>query len=145
MVRRAKEEDIPKILDMIYGFYDESLRDYGISVKKETLEDTLKKLIGLGSIFVDDELSGVVAGTISPSLFDKDELVGQELIWYVKPETRKGRVGLELINAFTEYCKSMGAKKLMMVHMENLNPILMNKLYTRKHYRLMEFHYIKEI
>ncbi len=147
MIREAILKDIPRILELVYSFYDGYLKDYGFSFDEKTLEETAKKLIKNEIILVGEKgrVEGVIAGVIISSIFDKKDIFCQEIIWYVSPENRRSKMAIELIKEFTKKAKEKGASKLTMGHMQNLHPVSMNNLYTKRNFKLMEFQYIKEI
>lgn len=90
-------------------------------------------------------ITGVIAGTLSPHIFDPAERYAQEIIWFVGKSYHNGTTGLLLLKEFKGICRSLGAKKIVMKHMEDLNPIEMRNLYGHKKYQLMELHYVKQI
>lgn len=73
------------------------------------------------------------------------ESIAQEIIWYVRKDKRKGRIGIELINKFTTVCKKLGVARIIMIHMNNLNGNIMRRLYERRGFKEMERIYIKEV
>ena len=78
-------------------------------------------------------------------MFDKNQLIGQEIIWYVDKSARNGTTGFKLIDAFEKECKNRGAHSVAMVHMGNLYADTLDKFYKRRNYVLLERQYIKEI
>jgi len=147
MIRKATFLDITDIIKLVYSFYEESLKEYNMSFDEVTLRGTTYNLIKNGVSLVNEEhgrITGVIMGVISPSIFDKNELLAQEIIWYVDKESRKSRAGLALIKEYVGICKELGASKIIMVYMNNLNGEVMDNLYRRKNYKPMEMQYIKE-
>ena len=82
---------------------------------------------------------------IAPSMFDKSQKIGQESVWYVTQEARKGKAGLYLIKAFEVECIKRGANAIIMIHMSNLYPEILDRLYKINGFRLMESNYIKGV
>jgi N-acetylglutamate synthase-like GNAT family acetyltransferase len=147
-IRQAKAEDKPQIIELIIQFYKESLRDYGIRFDLETLYETVQNFIDnqIGIVAEkEDVIVGVIGGTIAPSMFDKSQKIGQEAIWYVTPDERKGSVGIKLILAFEQECIKRGANAIIMIHMSNLYPEILDRLYRINGFRLMESNYIKGV
>ena len=143
MIRPAQVEDLLKIEQLIKEFYDESLKDY-ISLDTISIRNTILNFIESHIVLVDDELKGIIAGILAYSIFDSKELFAQECIWYVSKDCRN-KLGLELLDAFEKKAKDMGAKRIIMIHMDNLNGNLMEKLYEKKGYKRMEYNFIKEV
>lgn len=70
------------------------------------------------------------------------ELQAQEAFWFVGREHRGA--GLKLLQAFEERAKSRGCTRLVMVHLEEVMPAKLERLYARRGYRLIERNYLKE-
>ena len=147
-IRKATGEDKPRIIELIIEFYKESLRDFGIKFDLETLYETVQNFIDnqIGIVAEEEgKIIGVIGGMIAPSMFDKSQKIGQESVWYVTQEARKGKVGLYLIKAFEEECIKRGANAIIMIHMSNLYPEILDRLYKINGFRLMESNYIKGV
>lgn len=84
---------------------------------------------------------GFLAGMIYSTLFHPEK-IATEIAWYVKPEFRKSRKALELMNAF-EYWAEMN--KCTRVCMSSLNDSKVEKLYNRKGYEKIEESFMKEL
>ena len=50
-----------------------------------------------------------------------------------------------LFNKYESYAKSIGCKRIGMVHLENSMPDKLKRLYTRKKYKHIESMYLKEL
>ncbi|MBU1044899.1 MAG: GNAT family N-acetyltransferase [Candidatus Omnitrophica bacterium] len=148
IIRQAKLLDADSIGQLIYEFYEESLSAYDLGFESDAVKQTIKQIISSNIAFVSEEserISGVIAGVINSSIFDYRQTVAYELIWFVSKPYRRGRAGMMLLKKFEQHCENMGASKIVMKHMENLNASDMNQLYERKKYKLMELEYIKNI
>lgn len=147
-IRKAITEDKPQIIELIIQFYKESLREYGVRFDLETLYETVQNFIDNQIGIVAEEygkIIGVIGGMIAPSMFDKSQKIGQESIWYVIPAERKGKTGIKLIKAFEKECIDGGANAIIMIHMNNLYPEILDRLYTMNGFKLMESNYIKGV
>ena len=148
IIRKAELKDIDGVFELVKEFFKESLSEYGLKLEektiKETLENYIQDLIGIVAE-ENGKIIGAIGGLVSPSIFDKSQLVGQETIWFVNGEKRKGRVGIELINAFEKECKLRGAHLIAMVHMGNLNGDILDRYYKKRNYNLLERQYIKGV
>lgn len=71
------------------------------------------------------------------------ELQAQEAFWFVGREHRGA--GLKLLQAFEERAKSRGCTRLVMVHLEEVMPAKLERLYAARGYRLIERNYLKEV
>ncbi|MFH1061594.1 MAG: GNAT family N-acetyltransferase [Candidatus Omnitrophota bacterium] len=147
-IRKATAADTNSIMELIYEFHKESLYAYDFAFEPDTVKQTINQIINSNIAFVSDEdgqISGVIAGVIHSSIFDYSQTVAYELVWFVSKQFRRGRTGIMLLKTFEQHCKYLGAAKIVMKHMENLNAADMNQLYERKQYKLMELEYIKDI
>lgn len=147
-IRNAVIEDKPQIIELIISFYKESLRDFGVRFDLETLYETVQNFIDNQIGIVAEKegiIVGVIGGMVTPSMFDKSQKIGQESVWYVDPEERKGSIGFRLIKAFEEECIKRGANAIIMIHMSNLYPEALDRLYRMNGFRLMESNYIKGV
>ncbi len=144
MIRLANVEDLLKIEQLIKEFYDESLKEY-ISLDTVSIRNTILNFIDSHIVLVDEELKGIIAGILSRSIFNNKEIFAQECMWYVSKDRRDGKLGIELWRAFEDKAKELGANKIIMIHMDNLNGNSMEKLYDRRGYKKLEWHFIKEV
>ena len=147
MIRKGEYKDIEGVKELIKEFFQESLAWYKISLDDETITETMKSFVDKHISFVAEEngkIIGVIAGIISPSIFDKRQLFAQEAIWYVTKKAR-GIVGFKLIKVFEEECRKLGAKMISMICMSNLNFDILDRFYKNDGFALLENHYIKEV
>jgi len=148
IIRQAVLDDTEATLALIEEFYEESLKEYGLSFKVETLIDTIFNFITnhIGLVAEKDgKIIGVIGGVVMPSIFDKDQKIAQEVIWYITKEERKGTMGIRLLKAFEEECVKRGAKFISMIYMGNLLSDELKRFYEKLSYKLMENHFIKEV
>lgn len=61
---------------------------------------------------VDGELAGYVIIVVSPLQHHANNLAGNEIGFFVKPEYRNGRIGIGLINKAYELCEEAGVDAL---------------------------------
>jgi len=144
MIRPARYEDLLKIEKLVFEFHEESLKEY-LSFDSKTIRQTILDYIDKYIMLVDDELTGVIAGIVAPSVFDSKDIIAQESIWYISKTQRKGRLWIELLTAFEDKARELKATKIIMIHMDNLNGNLMEKLYTHRGYKRLEWNFIRDI
>lgn len=148
MIRKAELKDIDSIKNLAKEFYEEGLKEYGLSLDLETLDETIKKFITDHIALVaqrNGEIVGAIGGMLTPSIFNKNQLIGQEVIWYLSKNQRKGLIGNNLINAFEDDCKRKGADFVAMMNIGNLYTAILDRFYKIKGYRLLENQYIKGV
>lgn len=100
---------------------------------------------GVAEVFI-IETDGVITGMLGAMIYpdpNDGALVATEMFWYVAPEARGA--GLRLLRDFEAWATDRGAARLIMVHLHDLMPEALAKLYQRRGYRPVETHYIKEI
>lgn len=149
-IRPLKTTDMKEVLQLISEFYEEGLKECGLSFSIKTLEGTIKlfaenpwcvSLIGI----INGKIKGIIAGMVQPSMFDFGELLAEEKIWFVSKDSRSTELGMRLLSLFEEGCKLKGAKHLMMINLEDVNSKIMHRFYHRQKYKLIETHFIKKL
>lgn len=91
---------------------------------------------------VDNQIVGGLGCIRYPDLHN-GLLTAVETVWFVHPDHRG--YGMKLFDAFEEWAKKHGCKRLAMIHMVDSYPEILEKLYQRRGYKLIEKHYLKEI
>lgn len=147
MLKVATLDDAPEVMEILRAFFLESPYSSGkydedrvYELFSNMIEDKLGSVIILG--IVDDKVVGILAGTSNEHLFSR-EIVATELAWYVYPEHRKSRVGLEMINAYEYWAKEV--VKADYVTMMHLGDDRLDSLYRRRGYVEQERAYFKRI
>jgi GNAT superfamily N-acetyltransferase len=100
---------------------------------------------GVATLFIMEESGQMIGGLGAikyPDLHD-GKMMAVESFWFVAPEHR-GK-GLKLFATFEEWALQEGCKKLAMIHMVDSYPDILEKLYMRKGYKLVEKHYVREV
>lgn len=148
IIRKGELKDVPGIVRLSEYFFEESISEYGLKLDNQTIIETITNYItNLIVIVVEDgvDVLGVVGGIVMPSIFDKSQRIGQETMWYVDKDCRKGMIGVRLIKAFEKECQAKGADLVIMVHMGNLNADILDRYYKKRKYKLLEKQYIKTL
>jgi hypothetical protein len=103
MIRPATLGDIPALLEMGKAFHAESgwskLAGYCEDSWRETLEGALPNDAWRCFVWDDDGAQGFIIGLMLPLYFNRSVVTAHELLWWVRPEHRKGAGG-ELLRAF---------------------------------------------
>lgn len=101
MVQQATHADIGFLLDKAKEFHGTSIyKDVPFDV--DTVRDNLEQLIENGGVFFNEH--GLVAGLLSPLVFNRNFSVAAELVWYC-PQGG----GQELREAFEDWAFDNGA------------------------------------
>lgn len=93
-------------------------------------------------MFNGNKIEGALGGIIHRDLNNFD-MVAVECFWYMLPGSRGN--GIALLNEFESWAKLAGAKRVAMIHLTNLQPEILRKLYERRGYKEIEVHYVKEL
>lgn len=62
---------------------------------------------------------GFAGGMFTPFIFNINERVGGELMWWVEPEYRGSGIGLELLNQLENSAYTAGARRWSMIALED--------------------------
>ena len=144
MIRDIVSTDKEKVLRLLRLFFKERLEKAGLHFAEDTAENTFDFILntsGTISLFIDidGEISGVIAGFVSPIIFAK-ELALQELVWYV--ESGKRKHGIKLLREFEKRAKEKGVDYVMMIGMSG-DPVL--NFYPHFGYKETQVTFFKEL
>jgi len=147
MIREAQSNDTEQIVSIVMEFYEEGLKETGLSFDKETIAKTVEIILKDHIFLVADlgRIVGVIAGLVNHSIFDEKQIIAEEKIWYVKKEFRGSGVAKILFESFESKAKSLGASKIIMAHMSNIMPEKVKGIYKSTGYKDIESHYIKSV
>lgn len=146
MIRHATLEDLFDILVLAREFARES--PYAKSWDKEKSATWIKNAIEsdqMCMLVAEDEDGYIVGGLlgVATELFMSTEKIASELAWFTTKTERGKPSGLRLMKAFEDWGRSIGATKLVMADLRQVQE--MDKLYKRKGFTEMERSYVKEI
>lgn len=134
MIREATLEDIPRILDIGRRFCSLA----GQQFNEPVLAQSLAEMITADSSVILVSDGGVIAGIAYPYYFS-GELVAQELFWWADSG------GLKLLQAFEEWARNAGAKRVLMICLESVEPDRVARIYTRRGYIPIERTFMRTI
>ena len=144
-IAKAMVGDLPKLEKMGHEFYEEGniptkfVPEVFIRNWTKFLENELGVIYTLHS-------EGNVVGAIGGVRFNdvnSDELIATEFFWFVKQGYRG--YGMQLLQKFEDWAKEHGVTKIIMVHLHDLMPDKLRRIYKRYGYKEVETHYIKEV
>lgn len=153
IVEIETEEDLKEIQEVLFDFYE--IMPYN-KLDRNTDEfqeasilwqDTWYFMIqsGKGKILAmkkNNEFIGAIGLVLNPSLED-GVLTCMEAFWYVD-EKHRGQ-GLKLLLKAEKEARSMGAKRFMMMYLENSMPEKVKNVYERLNFRKIQTSYYKEL
>ena len=68
-----------------------------------------------------------------------------EQLWWIDPVYRGSKVATKLIEAFEEWSRQVGVKRMVMGHFNDLIGTKVKKYYERSGFKLLEQSYVKEL
>lgn len=147
MIRQATEQDIPDIVklgsqSLIDGPYKGIIKDTP-EKSAETAMQVIKAAGGKVLLYEDDdthEVNGMLAFIIYPQIFT-GEMTANEIVWYLKPDARKGGGAIKLLWEAEKLAKEMGA-----IYMAFTAPTSeVAALYKRWGYAQVEVSFMKKL
>ncbi len=147
MIRRARLFDAGKIVPLTKKFYVQTSYARTNTFDDDTVFELTTKLIQHGIMFVvelEGKLVGVMGVSVHPFLFNKNELVSGEIIWWVEPEAQGAGWGKKLLLTVDAECKTWGLKSSQLFLMADSPPIA-RQLYESIGYKLTELCFTKEL
>lgn len=94
--------------------------------------------------YKENEPVGTMLGVAQPMWFS-DDIAGNEMFLYVKPEHRGGSYAHKMIGAFEAYCKDMGCKEINVGSSAQICTNKVKAMYERLNYSVCGFVANKEI
>ena len=91
------------------------------------------------------EVVGFAAGALSPLMGNNDYLSGSELAWWIEPEHRGGRLGIQLMKELESAARTAGCDFWNMIYMQSCMPEAIEKMYQKMGYVLKETTYGKRL
>jgi GNAT superfamily N-acetyltransferase len=153
IVEVTTESDLKELQDVMIEFY--KIMPYKRLIKgSEEFQEASDLWIenwffmiggGLGKILAlkeDNNFIGAIGLVVTPSLED-GVMTCMEAFWYVD-ENHRGQ-GLKLLIKGQKVAKEMGAKRMVMMFLENSMPEKVKNVYERMGYNLIQTSYFKEL
>lgn len=118
-----------------------------VDVDSETLMQTLEGLIdnGILKVAVNGSVIGCVGALVFPHWWNRNEIVAQELFWWVDEDHRGGSAALRLLTALEKTAKEHGASKLMMLCLDDLDGNKVARMYSRLGYAPQEQTFVRKL
>ena len=117
-IRPIEPNDLPKVIELGRGMHQESVyRNFDYSPEKfgrmlyHFVSNPEKFFAYVGT--ANNKLTGVLLGSIGEHYFGTD-LIASDTLWYVSPQSRGSRVGLQLLRAFEKWAKDRSAAEVCM-------------------------------
>lgn len=147
-MRLATLDDVPHIMELGEDLYKGSpleFMDIDMSKAKAQIEAAIldnKTWLTLVSVDGDDVVGVLIAYVFEP-MYSKSK-IACEVLWHLLPEYRKGRRGVDMMNAFEYWAKLLGCSVAQYGWMTS-SPARMEQLYEKRGLKLVEKMYFKEL
>lgn len=107
-----------------------------VDVDSDTLAFTIGNLMETGILKVAENGSviGCIGALVFPHWWNKNELVAQELFWWIDEAHRGTSAGIKLLAELEKEAKSQGAEKLMMLCLDDLDGNKVANMYSKLGY-----------
>lgn len=136
-----------EITELCYQFSVEYFSKVYGEIKKESVNTMVCNLFKGGAIITvaknNNEIIGLIAGLITPVLFDNSEKEYTELVWYVKPEHR--RIGIKLLAEAEKIAKDKGCKYIKMAYVWSEQGEKVHAYLEKKGYKPSETYTVKAV
>ena len=146
MIRNATHSDLEDIVQLGISFFEEAKTNLTPEFSEEKAMGVIKSMIeNQGCILYVAEVDGVIVGMIGAVISEhwfSDEMIAQELFWYVLPVFRVG-VGFKLLQAMEDRSKELGASLVAMVDLGEKSPV--DVVLRRRGYEIHEKTYVRRI
>ena len=150
MIIRATIEDLEKYIACFAdGMKEWAEEGWAMPLNENCFLSTWKGLLatGIGVIWLlIDEDSGMPVGALGAIKFpdpNNGVLTASEMFWYVKKDYR-GQ-GMKLLELFEGWAEENGCGHITMVHLTDIMPDILKRVYERRGYKAREVHYFKEV
>ena len=150
MIRKAKIEDVDKLIELAKVWYSESgdeFNNIGLGFDFDVLEKSYLGFIGSKDfIFLIADEGGDILGNIGAIVFlspINGKKILQEIFWYVHPHYRK--YGLRLLKALAKKGKEIGCELMMFGTSRNIQEEKLMRVYKKLGFKQAETNFIKEL
>lgn len=147
IVRRATEEDIPRIVEMAERFYAVSGYERIAPMTKESVAGLAIITMGSGVMLVAEHAGAVVAMAclhVDHFLFNIGVKVAHELVYWIEPEHRGGMLAARMLKAIEQGAREVGASWVRMATLAS-SPPQASALYERMGYTPSESYFCKQV
>jgi len=126
MIRKVMYKDLNTVLQSAAKFYPTTHYAETDELDVDSVTDVIMDLIDNGVFLLDETDDGAFTGMIGivahPFLFNRNNIKGYELIWWVEPAYQHTGIGIQLLAEAAALCKAKGINAIQMTHMTNSPP-----------------------
>lgn len=148
-LRHATLDDLPEIFELAKDLFTGSPME-GMRFSPRKIQSKILQAVSSGFedylvIVAEDE--GKIVGALAAYCYEpiwSDQKIACEVLWHVKPEYRKGRRGLDMMDAYEAWAKSRGCV-FAQYGILSSSPQTMPALYEKRGCVLAEHIYYKAV
>ena len=148
LIRLANEADIAMLVPLYLEFYKTTDYSKIYPADPETIYQLTEHIVTKGAMVVYEDDLGFILGSagayIGPATFNRDVIVGVEVVYYMHPDARGNKVAPALLQRLEERCKELGAVSLQMVRLRT-SPPEVDDLYKMNGYKPSEYNFTKRL
>ena len=135
MIRNGRFDDIPAIVGMAREFWGHTVYDEEFEPDQvERMAEMCIQQDLMSVLVVNDIVRGFACGVRGPLLANASVFAGTEIAWWVQPEHRGGKNGIQLLRHIELLAKEAGVKYWNMVYMESSMPQSIRRIYEKTGY-----------
>lgn len=144
MIRQARAEDTPAIVDMALEFWghtqfsNEEFDPVHVAMMADHCREE-----GVSVVYDSNGVQGFACAVIGPLLASPDVMQGSEVAYWINPKHR-GK-GIFLLRELESQAKNKGCKYFTMISMQSSSPETANKIYRREGYDHTETAFTKRL
>lgn len=142
MIRKLNINDKVAFTELVRLFFDERISREGFSFSEEEASKHFDQFISVPTVYglvseENEKITGVIVFTVSNMLFS-NELLTQEIVWYVRKENRGD--GIKLMKAMELMSDELGSK---FITVQGMNEDRANIIYMKYGFKPLQNVYIK--
>lgn len=142
MIRKLNINDKVAFTELVRLFFEERISREGFSFSEEEASRHFDNFISVPTVhgFVSEDsgkINGVIVFTVS-NMFASNDLLTQEIVWYVRKENRGN--GIRLLKEMEKMSEELGSKFIMV---QGMNEDSSNIIYLRYGFKPLQNVYIK--
>ena len=136
-----REDELDYLVEAAQRFYNEAGLDFPDNAREYYKEldkcEYIYSIIEIGK--------GFIIGTITPSFLSPQLKQCSEVAWFVEKEYRGGSTAIKLMKKYEQLALDNDCNLITMVCLESLEPEKIGSIYKKLGYKLLEYHYTKEL
>jgi RimJ/RimL family protein N-acetyltransferase len=145
MIKVAERDDLPVLMELAKGFYEESSYSH-LEWNEEKVYRLAEALLDKpdGIVLLSDD-TAMIAGMVSETLFS-DDPIATELMWYCVPKHRGKISNFKLLKAFEYWgLNKMGCSHVSMSLLLNDKYKKLKDFFDKKHYVQTEQTFLRSL